>query len=360
LKSVLSSAAVAALLIATTVPGEAARRKPGVRNAETAGSGGVTTPEIRTTAENRVPQCVTPQGLMKVVAERNPALEERFKTIATFYKQHGETLKIRWDYAFYQMVLETNYLMYKRGDGRPGDVKPRQNNFAGIGATGNGVPGESYPDVSTGVLAQLQHLVAYSGERVANPVAPRTRENQDNIIRQSQRLGRAVKFGDLTNRWAHDRNYATSINVVAERFQASMCNGQTTPVAAAPQPAAKEDVIEERRKGRDLARKAIEDGRAEGGRRAALGATKLANPAPPPSGCTVMAASFGGSVTLLIRAASNAGVTYTALDVEGGREEAMADAYMKAHAEGGRILGRFKTRDEAVAHAYDLCDSGKP
>jgi hypothetical protein len=88
------------------------------------------------------------------------------------------------------MLLETNYLSYKTGSGRWGDVDPKQNNFAGIGTTGGGVPGDSFPDVSSGVLAQMQHLVAYSGERVSNPLARRTREKQDEIIELSLALRR--------------------------------------------------------------------------------------------------------------------------------------------------------------------------
>ena len=61
-----------------------------------------------------------------------------------------------------------------KGNGRWGDVNPKQNNFAGLGTTGGGVPGDSYPDVNTGVLAQIQHLVVYSGERIDDPVGART------------------------------------------------------------------------------------------------------------------------------------------------------------------------------------------
>ena len=107
------------------------------------------------------------------------------------------------------MVLETNSLMFT------GDVRAKQNNFAGLGATGGGVPGESFADVSTGVLAQLQHLLAYSGQRVEAPVATRTRENQKDIIDKSLTLRRPVRFSDLTNRWAADRSYARSMNVLA-------------------------------------------------------------------------------------------------------------------------------------------------
>ncbi len=39
--------------------------------------------------------------------------------------------------------------------------------FAGIGTTGGGVAGVSYPDVRTGIRAQVQHLKAYACEDAA-------------------------------------------------------------------------------------------------------------------------------------------------------------------------------------------------
>ena len=73
-----------------------------------------------------------------------------------------------------------------------------------------------------------------------------------------------------------------------------------------------------------------------------------------------MTASYGGAVTLLIRAETAKGVVLTALDVTGGNEDTQAAAYIATHAPGGKVTGRFKTRTEAVAHAYELCDSGRP
>ena len=168
---------------------------------------------------------------MRHLMERTRNLDPRFRDIARYYKLHGEALRIRWDYAFYQMLLETNYLSYKTGSGRWGDVDPKQNNFAGIGTTGGGVPGDSFQDVSSGVLAQMQHLVAYSGERVAKPLAPRTREKQDDIIELSLALRRPVRFDDLTNRWAVDRNYATSIEWVADALPPGQLHGNRRAVA---------------------------------------------------------------------------------------------------------------------------------
>ena len=188
-----------------------------------------------------MPACVTPGRLKRHLMERTRDLDPRFRDIARYYKQHGEALRIRWDYAFYQMLLETNYLSYKTGSGRPGDVDPRQNNFAGIGTTGGGVPGDSFPDVSSGVLAQMQHLVAYSGERVAKPLATRTREKQDDIIEQSQALKRPVRFSDLTNRWAKDSNYAKSIEWVAERYRQANCTATGEPLKPSD-----EDIDEQR------------------------------------------------------------------------------------------------------------------
>ncbi len=202
------------------------------------------TPAIRTTEINRVPACVTPERLMSFLADRNNQLDPRYRDIAKLYKHYGEAWDVRWDYAFFQMALETNYLKYRRGNGRRGDVRESQNNFAGIGATGGGVAGERFSDVKTGVHAQIQHLVAYSGERVADPVAKRTRENQDTIIEKSLRLRRPVTFGDLTRRWAADRAYARSIDTVAGLFKDTYCNTQAAndPPPPAPVPVVRRDV----------------------------------------------------------------------------------------------------------------------
>ena len=179
-------------------------------------------PEIRTHEKNVVPRCVTPERLMDYLRQRNGRLDIRYDGIAQFYKTHGEKWRVRWDYAFFQMLLETNSLKYTGAD------KPRQNNFAGIGTTGGGVRGNSFPDVSTGVLAQIQHLVAYSGEKLskADAVAQRTLENQDDIIARSAKLGRPMTFADLQMRWAIDRGYAMKIGVLANAFAESYCRGK--------------------------------------------------------------------------------------------------------------------------------------
>src|SRR6476619_2827683 len=92
-------------------------------------------PDIKVGARNAVPECVTPGRLIEYLKSRNPDLSPRFESVAVEYMRYGEKLGIRWDYAFYQMILETGALSYRNGS-RAGDVKPTQNNFAGLGATG--------------------------------------------------------------------------------------------------------------------------------------------------------------------------------------------------------------------------------
>jgi len=182
-------------------------------------------PEIRVSSTNTVPSCVTPQRLMAFLKRRNDHLDPRFRDIASYYKQHGEVWGVRWDYAFFQMAIETNFLTYRAPNGRMGDVDPKQNNFAGIGTTGGGVPGDSFPDVSTGVLGQIQHLVVYSGEEIASPVAPRTQLKQEHILAKSRELNRPVRYSDLARRWAADPKYGGSIEWVAQRFRSESCKG---------------------------------------------------------------------------------------------------------------------------------------
>ena len=68
---------------------------------------------------------------------------------------------------------------------------------------------------------------------MAKPLAPRTREKQDEIIGLSLALRRPVRFDDLTNRWAKDRNYAKSIEWVAERYRRANCTEAGAPLRSA-------------------------------------------------------------------------------------------------------------------------------
>jgi hypothetical protein len=68
----------------------------------------------------------------------------------------GELEGVRPDIALAQSIHETGWFNFG------GDVKPDQNNYAGIGAVGGGAAGATFPSMEYGILAQLHHLKAYA------------------------------------------------------------------------------------------------------------------------------------------------------------------------------------------------------
>ena len=259
-------------------------------------------PAIKSGDGNAVPACATPGRMMGLLKARNAGLDQRFEAVATEYMRHGEALGIRWDYAFYQMILETGALSFK------GDVKASQNNFAGLGATGKGERGESFADVSTGVRAHLEHLMLYAGEPVDNPVAERTRKVREWGVLTSWQKGlkKPITFRDLARKWAPwDKSYPSEIQSVAERFQSDHC-GKADPrpelVAEArggkSAAAVAETKSETRSIGADLARQALERARSEGGStRSSLGAGLIAKAAAQPEATTTQPAAAPSTST---------------------------------------------------------------
>lgn len=88
-----------------------------------------------------------------VLAQKGAANIEEFCQI--FYEE-AIAENIRPEVAFCQAMKETGFLQFGH------DVKPDQCNFAGLGATGNGVAGNSFASVREGIRAQIQHLKAYA------------------------------------------------------------------------------------------------------------------------------------------------------------------------------------------------------
>ena len=76
---------------------------------------------------------------------------------------------VRADVVFAQICNETGFLQFG------GDVSAEQCNFAGLGATGNGVAGETFKNVRTGIRAQVQHLKAYASKDPLNQTCVDTR-----------------------------------------------------------------------------------------------------------------------------------------------------------------------------------------
>ena len=197
-------------------------------------------PGIKVSPANSVPECATPGRLMAFLASRNAKLPDRYDALATHYMRHGEELGLRWDYAFFQMLLETGNLTYT------GDVKPDQNNFAGLGATGRGARGERFKDISTGVRAHLEHVLMYAGDKVENPVAERTRNIQEwGVLTDWQKTIKGpTTFTHLAKKWAPtSRAYARDIASVADGYFDGVCK----------QPDPRPELVAEARQGRDPA-----------------------------------------------------------------------------------------------------------
>jgi hypothetical protein len=199
-------------------------------------------PPILLTTSNEVPKCVTPGGLMDFVHSVNAhratprVIAPRFDRIASLYKSIGQCVSrlpdrcagVRWDYAFYQMLIETNYLTFRRPDGVPASVRPDDNNFAGLGATVSGRPGERFGSLQTGVLAHLQHVLMYSTTPIPHPVAKRTRQVQSDVQAIMRRLHRPVTFADLAREWTgvDQSGYARDMKSIAAEYRQRYCENQ--------------------------------------------------------------------------------------------------------------------------------------
>ncbi|MGL4396709.1 MAG: glucosaminidase domain-containing protein [Hyphomicrobium sp.] len=238
-------------------------------------------PEVKVSSSNTVPECATPGRLTAFLENRNARLDDRFSTIAADYMRVGQELGIRWDTAFFQMLLETGNLTFT------GDVSSKQNNFAGLGATGRKAPGESFPDVATGVKAHLQHLLMYAGETVQDPVAERTRKVQEwGVLTNWQKsIKGPMTYGDIAKQWAPtSRGYSRDIASVADDFYNGACKSDdpkpemmalvtkdaakataaAAPVKADGEVAVADNSANPKVSGAELARRAVDEARSSG------------------------------------------------------------------------------------------------
>ena len=104
----------------------------------------------------------TPEQMLRYIRRRNPSpkLTGTLEELVTAYYEEAGREGIRPDIALCQALKETGFFAYG------GDVAPEQNNFCGLGATGNHEPGHSFPDIRTGVRAHIQHLLVYTSKKM--------------------------------------------------------------------------------------------------------------------------------------------------------------------------------------------------
>ena len=122
----------------------------------------------------------------------------------------AKTEGVRAEVVFAQIMLETGNLQFG------GDVKIEQFNFGGLGATGNGVHGASFPDVRTGIRANVQHLKCYASILPLNNqlVDPRWGEWLRNKAPYVQWL--SIPHNPYGTGWASDPDYGTKLlNIIS-------------------------------------------------------------------------------------------------------------------------------------------------
>ena len=112
---------------------------------------------------------------------------------------------VKADVAFVQMCLETGYLKYGN------DVKWEQFNFAGIGATGNGNPGNSFSTPQIGIRAQIQHLKAYATKE---PLKQACVDPRYHLVSK----GCAPFVEDLGGKWASNPSYGNDLVVLLQKM----------------------------------------------------------------------------------------------------------------------------------------------
>lgn len=158
----------------------------------------------------------TEEQMLAYLLRRNPTpkLTGTPEELVHAYYEEAEHEGVRADVALAQAFKETGCFAYG------GDVDWKQNNFCGLGATGGGVKGLSFPDMRTGARAHIQHLLAYSRkERPTNPIVdPRydlIRTNRPDIY------GRLTRWTDLNGIWAvPGRNYGQEILIIRDAARA--------------------------------------------------------------------------------------------------------------------------------------------
>jgi N-acetylmuramoyl-L-alanine amidase/Mannosyl-glycoprotein endo-beta-N-acetylglucosaminidase len=132
----------------------------------------------------------------------------QFPDISKLYREEAGIEGVNYDIAFCQMSLETGFLRFG------GDIKPEQNNFAGLGAIGGGSEAASFSSARIGVRAHIQHLKAYAS------LEPLVQEVVDPRFRFVTR-GIAPLIDQLSGRWSADLDYGARITAMLKRLYES-------------------------------------------------------------------------------------------------------------------------------------------
>lgn len=169
----------------------------------------------------------TQEQMATFIKKRNPApkINCTVEEMVGYYYQEAGAEGVRPDTALCQALKETGFFAYG------GDVSPQQNNFCGLGATGNHEPGYSFATPQLGVRAHIQHLIAYA--KYKPPVQKLVDPRYQHVVKNRPDLhGKVLTWTKLNGAWAvPGKNYGQEILMLWREAQAP--NGSDASLAAA-------------------------------------------------------------------------------------------------------------------------------
>jgi hypothetical protein len=146
--------------------------------------------------------------LQLFLRNNNESAIVQFPDLPKLYREEATIEGVNYDIAFCQMCVETGFLRFGE------DIKPQQNNFAGLGSIGGGAETASFESARIGVRAHIQHLKAYAS------LEPLVQEVVDPRFRFVTR-GIAPSINQLSGRWSADLDYGNKIMAMLKRLYES-------------------------------------------------------------------------------------------------------------------------------------------
>lgn len=134
---------------------------------------------------------------------RKPNITVNMKQLTGYYQAWGKKTGVRYDVAFAQSIVETGFFSFPTF----GQLTPKDNNFAGIGACDTCSHGWSFPNASDGVGAQLELLYEFASTKPLPKGIP-------NEIGAAGIGGCCTDWMALAGMWASSLVYGISIMTV--------------------------------------------------------------------------------------------------------------------------------------------------
>jgi len=132
--------------------------------------------------------------------------------IVDLYYQEASREGLRWDVVFCQALLETGFFHFG------GTVVPEQNNFCGLGTTSATERGAYFATPRDGVRAHVQHLMAYTTDRL--PQTPVIDPRYYLVYKTKlQNHSFFTRWSQLNGKWATGSYYAEKILNLHEQMK---------------------------------------------------------------------------------------------------------------------------------------------